>query len=132
MGVCVSKGEILSELNVLKICIIGFSILFLLVGGAIVYIIANSISRGIKSTSKHLNLLAEGDLCQEVLPKYLQIKDEVGAMTNSMKVMQESYGYNSFSSLSILSDKALKICIVSCLNPSILFLILLDVLYFHL
>ncbi|WP_243124410.1 cache domain-containing protein [Clostridium sp. AWRP] len=63
VGVCVSKGEILSELNTLRIPIIGFSILFMLLGAAIVYIIANSISKGIKSASKHLNSLAEGDLC---------------------------------------------------------------------
>ncbi|WPC43746.1 methyl-accepting chemotaxis protein [Clostridium sp. JS66] len=90
VGVIVTKGEILSELNSLKISVIGFSILFILIGLAIVYIIANSISKGIKSTSKHLGLLAEGNLCEEISPKYLQLKDEVGDMTNSMKVMQES------------------------------------------
>ncbi|AKN31624.1 chemotaxis protein [Clostridium carboxidivorans P7] len=90
VGVTVTNGEILSELNSLKVSVAAFSILFILIGLATVYIIANSISKGIKSTSKHLGLLAEGNLCEEVSPKYLQLKDEVGDMTNSMKVMQES------------------------------------------
>ena len=92
VGVLVLKSEILSELDSLKISVILSSILFLLIGVAIIYIIANSISKGIKSTSKHLELLAEGNLCEEVSPKYLKLKDEVGDMTNSMKVMQESLG----------------------------------------
>lgn len=90
VGVIVTKAEILSELNSLRVSVIGGSILFLLIGFGIAYIIAINISKGIKATSKHLELLAEGNLCAEVSPKYLQLKDEVGDMTNSMKVMQES------------------------------------------
>lgn len=92
VGVIVVKNEILSELDSLKISVIVSSIVFIVIGFAIVYIIASSISNGIKSTSKHLELLAEGNLCEEVSPKYLKLKDEVGNMTNSMKVMQESLG----------------------------------------
>ena len=90
VGVIVLKGEILSELDSLRVSVVGFSVLFMLIGAAIVYITANSISKGIKSTSKHLELLAQGNLSEEVSPKYLQLRDEVGHMTNSMKVMQES------------------------------------------
>ncbi len=92
VGVMISKNEILSQLNSLKISVMVSSILFILIGLAIIYMIANNISKGIKATSKHLELLAEGNLCEEVSPKYLNLKDEVGDMTNSMKVMQESLG----------------------------------------
>ncbi|MBU5591874.1 methyl-accepting chemotaxis protein [Clostridium sp. MSJ-4] len=90
VGVVVAKDEVLSELNSLKLSVLVSSILFLLVGLIMVYIISEGISKGIKSTSKHLELLADGDLCKEVSPKYLKLKDEVGEMTNSMKVMQDS------------------------------------------
>ncbi len=90
IGVIVVKSEVLSELNSLKISVMVSSILFLLIGFAMVYIVANNISKGIKSTSDHLELLAEGNLCEDVSPKYLKLKDEVGDMTHSMKVMQES------------------------------------------
>lgn len=92
VGVLVAKNEVLSELDSLKISVMISSILFILIGVIIVYVIANSITKGIKATSKHLGLLAEGNLCEEVSPKYLKLKDEVGDMTNSMKVMQESLG----------------------------------------
>jgi Methyl-accepting chemotaxis protein len=90
VGVIVTRNEVLSELNSLKISVMISSILFLIIGFVIAYIIAINISKGIKSTSNHLELLAEGNLCQEVSPKYLKLKDEVGDMTHSMKVMQES------------------------------------------
>ncbi|WP_411680872.1 methyl-accepting chemotaxis protein [Clostridium thailandense] len=90
VGVVVTKNETLSELNSLKFSVAVSSIVFLLIGFVIIYGITNNISNGIKSTSKHLELLSEGNLCEEVPPKYLQLKDEVGDMNNSMKVMQES------------------------------------------
>ncbi|MBD7912162.1 methyl-accepting chemotaxis protein [Clostridium cibarium] len=92
VGIVVEKGEILSELNSLKVSVVLASTIFVVIGAAIIYIIANNITKGIKSTSKHLELLAEGNLCEEVSPKYLKSKDEVGDMTNSMKVMQEALG----------------------------------------
>lgn len=90
LGVVISKTEVLSELDSLMISIIIFSILFLLIGFVVVYMISNGIAKGIKSTSKHLDLLAHGNLNEEVSPKYLKAKDEIGEMTNSMKVMQYS------------------------------------------
>ncbi|MBU3111663.1 methyl-accepting chemotaxis protein [Clostridium lacusfryxellense] len=90
VAVVISKTEILSEMDSLTISIIISSIIFILIGFVVVYVIASSISKGIKSTSKHLDLLAKGDLTQEVSPKYLKLKDEVGDMTNSMKTMQQS------------------------------------------
>ncbi|PRR83638.1 methyl-accepting chemotaxis protein [Clostridium vincentii] len=90
LAVVVSKTEVLSELDSLRISTLIVSIVFLLIGFGVVYIISTSISKGIKSTSKHLELLAEGDLCEEVSPKSLKLKDEIGDMTNSMKVMQDS------------------------------------------
>ncbi|OOM77293.1 methyl-accepting chemotaxis protein McpB [Clostridium puniceum] len=92
VGVIVTQGEILSELSSLKFSVIISSIIFILIGSGMVYIIANNISNGVKLTSKHLKLLAEGNLSEEVPIKYLNQKDEVGEMTNSMKLMQQSLG----------------------------------------
>lgn len=92
VGVLVTKNEILSQLNSLKISVIVSSILFLLIGFSIMYIISSNIARRIKSTSEHLELLTEGDLSKDISLKYLKLKDEVGHMTNAMKRMQESLG----------------------------------------
>jgi methyl-accepting chemotaxis protein len=90
VAVVIAKSEVLSELDSLKITVLISSILSLLIGFGIVYMISNSISKGIKSTSIHLDLLAKGNLREEVSSKYINSKDEVGEMTNSMKIMQDS------------------------------------------
>ncbi|WP_160676342.1 methyl-accepting chemotaxis protein [Clostridium sp. C8-1-8] len=90
LAVTVSTSEVLSELNTMKVIVVGSSIVFLALGLGLAYIITNSISKGIKSTSKHLGLLAEGNLTEEVSPKYLRLKDEIGEMTKSMDRMQQS------------------------------------------
>lgn len=92
VAVTIARNEILSELSTLEISVALSSIVFILIGLGIIYIISNSISKGIKSTSKHMELLAEGNLCEEVSTRYLNSKDEIGAMTNAMKSMQESLG----------------------------------------
>lgn len=92
VGVIVVQDEILSELNSLKISVIGSSIAFILIGFGIIYLIAINITKGIKSTVKHLELLSEGNLSEEIPFKYLNSDDEVGHMTNAMKKMQDSLG----------------------------------------
>ncbi|MFT8340617.1 methyl-accepting chemotaxis protein [Clostridium beijerinckii] len=111
VGVLVLKTEMLSELDGLKVSMAVSSIVFLLIGLLVIYFISNNLSKLIKSTSKHLELLAEGNLCEEVSPKNLKIKDEIGYMTNSMKVMQESLGNmirsikDNSSNINIQSEK---------------------------
>lgn len=90
VAVVVAKNEVLSELNSLKISVIAASVIFNLIGFVGIYFISMSISRGIKLTSKHLELLSSGDLTKEVSSTYLKAKDEVGEMTKSMKVMQDT------------------------------------------
>lgn len=46
----------------------------------IIYIIISSISRGIKSTSKHLELLAEGNLSEEVAASALTLNNSTKEM----------------------------------------------------
>lgn len=90
LGVLIQKSEILSELNGLMIYNVILSIVSILIGFVTIYVVANNIVKGLKSTSKHLEILSQGNLCEEVSPVYLKYKDEVGEMTNSMKVMQDS------------------------------------------
>jgi methyl-accepting chemotaxis protein len=90
VAVQVPENEILSQLASLKLLFILFSTIFLIIGLLAVYVISDKIAKGIKSTSKHLGLLAEGNLTEEVSRKYLESKDELGDMAKSMKAMQES------------------------------------------
>ena len=92
VGITVTKSDIASELNGLKVSVTISAIVFILIGFIIIYIIANSITKGIKATSNHLELLAEGNLSEDVSDKYLTLKNEIGHMSNSMNKMQNSLG----------------------------------------
>lgn len=88
--VILDKSELLSELDSLKISVTISSILFLVVSLLIVYIIAEILSRRIKYASKFLNILSTGDFTNPISREYLNYKDEIGQMANSMNTMQNS------------------------------------------
>lgn len=90
VGITVPKEEILSQLDDLKIFNIVSSLVAIFIGIFIIYLISNTITKALKITSEHLSMLAKGDLTQNVSTRYLKLKDEIGEMTMSMKVMQQS------------------------------------------
>ncbi|WP_313130292.1 methyl-accepting chemotaxis protein [Anaerocolumna sp.] len=90
VAITMTQDDALSVLDSLKSTDVVVSAIFIIISLAVVYFIANSMTKGIKSTSKHLKLLAEGNLRVEVSPKYLKLKDEIGEMTRFMYDMQES------------------------------------------
>lgn len=92
VGVIVTESEILSELDSLRISTVVISVIFILIGVIVIYIISNRLTKGIKATSEHLKLLSEGNLNIDIPIEYIKQKDEIGEMINSMKVMQESLG----------------------------------------
>src|SRR5690625_130402 len=59
----------------------------LLIGVAAIWLFANSISRPITKVTEHMNLLAAGDLTQEVID--IKSKDETGYLANGMNEMQD-------------------------------------------
>ncbi len=90
--VILEKSELLSELDSLKFSITITSILFLIIGILVIYIISNRLSARIKYTSNSLNILATGNFTDKIDRKYLYFKDEIGDMANSMDTMQSSIG----------------------------------------
>lgn len=88
--VILEKSELLSELDSLKVSIGLSSIIFLLLGIIVIYIISHKLSTRIKYASNALNILATGDFTNTINEKYLNNKDEIGDMANSMNTMQGS------------------------------------------
>lgn len=84
------KGELLSELDGLKVSVTLSSVIFLVISLGIIYFIADRISRNIRNSSNMLNRLSTGDFTNQIPEKYLGYKDEMGQMANSMNVMQNS------------------------------------------
>lgn len=88
--VILEKSELLSELDSLKISIALSSIVFLIVGILVIYIITHRLSTRIRYASNSLNILATGDFTNKINEKYLNNKDEIGDMANSMNTMLNS------------------------------------------
>ncbi|PJI07395.1 MULTISPECIES: methyl-accepting chemotaxis protein [Clostridium] len=88
--VILNENELLSELSGLKKSIAMYSILFLIGGILVTYFIADKISKKIKYSEEVLNVLATGDFSKDIRGKYLESKDEIGNMVNSMSLMKNS------------------------------------------
>ena len=101
--VILEKSELLSELDSLKFSITLTTILFLIIGIFVIYIISHRLSTRIRYASNSLNILATGNFTNPIKGKYLNFKDEIGDMANSMNTMQNSIG----SMIKISKDSSL-------------------------
>lgn len=88
--VILDQNELLSELNDLKKFVIISSLLFLISGLFITYIIADKLSKRIKYSAKFLNILSTGNFTDIIDKKQLNYKDEIGHMASSMNFMKSS------------------------------------------
>lgn len=90
IGITIPKSEVLSQLNVLKISILAASLVIVLVGLLLVYLVSRLITTGISTISSHLQLISKGDFTNEVSAKGLKSNDEIGEAFKAVKIMQES------------------------------------------
>jgi methyl-accepting chemotaxis protein len=91
--VILEKSELLSELDDLKKSVILSSVIFLVVGVILTYIIAEMLSRRIKYSSKLLKVFSTGDFTLDIDNKFLDYKDEIGDMASSINLMKESLSF---------------------------------------
>jgi methyl-accepting chemotaxis protein len=89
-AVVMNTDELLHELSSLRNNTIIFSGIFLLAGIIFMYFVSTTISKGIQVSAKHIEHLSHGDFTIEVSDKYINSKDEIGHITRSVKIMQDS------------------------------------------
>jgi len=90
LAVTIPKSVVMAKVdNLTKIMII-LSAFFLLIGIGLTILIALNISRPIKETTKHLNIMSTGDFTVDISKKLLAKKDEIGSLANSLAKMQNS------------------------------------------
>lgn len=90
IGIAIETNEILSEINTLNVSIAIVSVIFIVLGGLIVVIIARSLTNPIAGSVKHLQEISEGDLSAEITPELLNRRDEIGQMSQALNVMKDS------------------------------------------
>lgn len=90
LAITAPKSEVMAKVSSLVKAILTISILILLIGIIITYLIALNISKPIKTASDYLEVVATGDFTREVPVKLLKAKDETGTLAKAINTMQDS------------------------------------------
>ncbi len=84
------RSEVMAKVNSLLKTVLIASIIILVVGIVITYLIALNISKPLKTASEYLEIVASGDFTNEAPEKLLKAKDEIGTLANAINAMQSS------------------------------------------
>jgi len=90
LAVTAPQDEVLAGLTSIQAYMPIVTLIFILIGIAISYMIAINISRPIVQSVKLLSITAGGDFTQEISSKDLNRKDEIGQLTRSIETVQSS------------------------------------------
>jgi len=90
LAITAPKSETMAKVTQLAIIMVVVSIVFLVIGIFIAFLIARSISKPIKTASDYLKVVATGDFTGEIPKELLKMKDETGILANSINTMQNS------------------------------------------
>jgi methyl-accepting chemotaxis protein len=90
MAVVMSKDEVLSELTDLQKKLLASALTFMIIGILLTFSISNSMVKHIKSASKYLGFLSNGDFSKNVPDNYLNMRDEIGDMFRSATELKNS------------------------------------------
>ncbi|MDF2523367.1 MAG: methyl-accepting chemotaxis sensory transducer with Cache sensor [Clostridiales bacterium] len=82
------KSEILSGLNAVRKSSVYLSLVFVILGVLLIFVITSSITNSVIAMVKNISLMASGDLTKDVSDKFLKKKDEIGILATSISTMQ--------------------------------------------
>lgn len=89
IAVASERNDLLSGLNKLKQNSVTNTILFMILGVSGVFIITNSITKGLIVIAGSIRSMANGNLSHEIPQQYCSKKDEVGILADSLSKMQK-------------------------------------------
>ena len=90
VSIAAPKAEVLSGLKNIERSVLTASLLFLLLGLIGGIIIAGFISKPITEIAEHLKVISTGDFTNDISPKLMKHKDELGTLSRSTDIMQRS------------------------------------------
>ncbi|OCS94455.1 methyl-accepting chemotaxis protein [Caryophanon latum] len=105
MAVTATESEMLKSLNTVKINLMVFSLLFLIIGGVIAYLIGRSLSKPITELVHVSEAVGNGDFTQQVPTRYINRQDELGVLANSLTTMI----HNMRNMISTVNDQAVNV-----------------------
>jgi methyl-accepting chemotaxis protein len=83
LALTTSRSEAFASLNQMRITILIISLIFLGLGGVISYFVAHRISTPIQQAARHLDIMATGDVEQDVAAQFLARPDEIGQLAKA-------------------------------------------------
>ncbi|NMA67882.1 MAG: methyl-accepting chemotaxis protein [Desulfitobacterium sp.] len=90
LAITAPKEETLANVSVLMRAILLASIIFLVIGIVITYIIATTIAKPLVKATDYLEVFATGDLTEEVPQELLVRKDEIGVLAKAIDTTHHS------------------------------------------
>lgn len=81
----------MAGINKLKIGLLIIILLSIIVSAVVIYLFSKGISKPILAVTKQAELLADGDLSQDIAEEYLDRKDELGKLTDSFARMNKNF-----------------------------------------
>ncbi|MEF9934935.1 MAG: methyl-accepting chemotaxis protein [Clostridium sp.] len=90
IAVSIDSTEVLSEISSLMINTIIFSVICIIIGALVAFIVARYITNPINKSVKELETIANGDLTSSIPRELLHRKDELGSMAKAINTMKES------------------------------------------
>ncbi|QTL96684.1 HAMP domain-containing protein [Iocasia frigidifontis] len=81
----------MAGINKLKIGLLIIILLSIIVSAVVIYLFSKGISKPILAVTKQAELLADGDLSQDIAEEYLDRKDELGKLTDSFTRMNKNF-----------------------------------------
>ncbi len=88
--ISVERSEIMQNVNILTKVILIISAAFLIGGILIAVFISSSITKPIRMTAQHLEVMATGDFTQPIPESLLKMSDETGTLANAASDLQSS------------------------------------------
>ncbi|MCT4607477.1 MAG: methyl-accepting chemotaxis protein [Marinisporobacter sp.] len=90
LAITASKVEILKEIQALKTYMMIATVIILIIGFVLTYIIGNSIAKPIIQATEQAEIIASGDFTKEIPKRLLSKKDEIGRLAKSLEKMKKN------------------------------------------
>ncbi len=84
------EDDILAGINALRVSVMSATLVILVIGIIITYLIGNSIAKPLRASAEIADRIAQGDLTQQIPEIFLKEKDEIGKLAASFVTMTQS------------------------------------------
>ncbi|MCT4620034.1 MAG: methyl-accepting chemotaxis protein [Marinisporobacter sp.] len=90
LAVTASRSEVLKEIQALKTYMMIATVIILIIGFILTYVIGNSITKPISQATEQAEIISSGDFTKEIPKRLLSKKDEIGRLAGALEKMKNN------------------------------------------